>query len=248
VQSRFCEGVARSLLPHMEEISQLPIGCRNKGKGKGKGNGKEQGKTEERSNLDDVAKQQLVSEGGGLRKFLLNLRTLQEAGSATAERAWIPSLAVIAERRSEQLKDLAKNGLNPTLQTILVIIQEQVASTPGLERYAAVLAKVLSGEIDQRRLGKALPNMMKALQELETEVQSRFCEGVARSLLPHMEEISQLPIGCRNKGKGKGKGKGNGKEQGKTEERSNLDDVAKQQLVSEGGGLRKFLLNLRTLQ
>ena len=81
-----------------QEISQLPIGCRNKGKGKGKGNGKEQGKTEERSNLDDVAKQQsqpwkssrmgkerlresfmlrLVSEGGGLRKFLLNLRTLQ---------------------------------------------------------------------------------------------------------------------------------------------------------------------------
>ena len=84
------------------------------------------------------------------------------------------------------------------------------------------------------------------------------------------QEISQLPIGCRNKGKGKGKckGKGNGKEQGKTEERSKLDDVAKQQsqpwkssrmkerlresfllrLVSEGGGLRKFLLNLRTLQ
>ena len=45
------------------------------------------------------------------------------------------------------------------------------------------------------------------------------------------QEISQLPIGCRNKGKGKGKckGKGSGKEQGKTEERSNLDDVAKQQ-------------------
>ena len=84
------------------------------------------------------------------------------------------------------------------------------------------------------------------------------------------QEISQLPIGCRNKGKGKGKckGKGNGEEQAKTEKRSNLDDGAKQQpqpwsssrmkeglrvsfllrLVSEGGGLRKFLLNLRMLQ
>ena len=60
-----------------------------------------------------------------------------------------------------RLKDLAKNGLNPPLQNMLAIIQdssthkstcqrheilllqqEQAATTPHLKRYAAVLAKV----------------------------------------------------------------------------------------------------------
>ncbi|CAK9007464.1 unnamed protein product, partial [Durusdinium trenchii] len=116
---------------------------------KGKGKGKE-GKQLKRSKLDygANANQKPFSEGGGLRKFLLRLRALQEAGSMTSETlasmlvAWIPSLARIAERRSEQLKDLAQNGLNPPLQKMLAIIQEQAATTPHLKRYAAVLAKV----------------------------------------------------------------------------------------------------------
>ncbi|CAK9007463.1 ZZ-type domain-containing protein, partial [Durusdinium trenchii] len=147
VQSRFCEGVAHSLLPHMEELSQLSMGCHKQDKGKGKG---KEGKQLKRSKLDygANANQKPFSEGGGLRKFLLRLRALQEAGSMTSETlasmlvAWIPSLARIAERRSEQLKDLAQNGLNPPLQKMLAIIQEQAATTPHLKRYAAVLAKV----------------------------------------------------------------------------------------------------------
>ncbi|CAK9098530.1 unnamed protein product, partial [Durusdinium trenchii] len=142
------------------------------------------------------------------------------------------------------IRDMAKNGPNPTLQKMLEIIQEQAASTPGLEHFAAVIAKVLGGEIDQRRLGKALPNMMKALQKLEVEVQSRFCEGVAHPLLPHVKELSKLSIACHEGGKRKGE---SGESEGKSAKRSKLEDGANHQPFSEGGGLRKFLLGLHSL-
>ncbi|CAK9051292.1 ZZ-type domain-containing protein, partial [Durusdinium trenchii] len=101
----------------------------------------------------------------------------------------------------------AQEGLDPSLQKMLEIIQEQAAKTPGLEHHAALIAEALSGDNGQRRLGEALLELLKALEELGPQVTSPFCEAVASSLLPLLEEITEWPMAWKGKGKGKCKGK-----------------------------------------
>ncbi|CAK9104413.1 ZZ-type domain-containing protein, partial [Durusdinium trenchii] len=145
-------------------------------------------------------------------KLLSTLRMLKESGflapaifSSLAVQ-WLPFMTQIAAQKVETINRMAQEGLDPSLQKMLEIIQEQAAKTPGLEPHAALIAEALSGDNGQRRLGDALLEFLKALQELGPQVQARFCEAVAASLLPLLEDFSQWA--------GQGKCKGNRGEHG----------------------------------
>ncbi|CAK9104479.1 ZZ-type domain-containing protein, partial [Durusdinium trenchii] len=140
-----------------------------------------------------------------LMGLLSTLRMLKESGALAAMLPcvavqWLPFLTTIVARKVEKINRMAQEGLDPSLQKMLEIIQEQAAKTPGLEPHAALIAEALSGDNGQRRLGDALLEFLKALQELGPQVQARFCEAVAASLLPLLEDFNQWA--CQGKCKG----------------------------------------------
>ncbi|CAK9003792.1 unnamed protein product [Durusdinium trenchii] len=197
---------------------------RAKGKGKG-GKGKHWKGTEQQDPASTQPKQDTSDAANGehagargpkpcgpwrLKGLLRTLRMLKESGVLTAAKlpsftvVWLPFLAKIAALQVEKINKMAKDGLDPCFQKMLEIIQEQAAKTPGLEHHAAVITQALSGDNDQRRLGEALLELLKALDKLGLEVQSCFSEAVAPSLLPILEEVTEWPM-ARKGAKGKDK-------------------------------------------
>eukprot|EP00434_Breviolum_minutum_P022653 symbB.v1.2.019990.t1/scaffold1654.1/size107508/15 len=134
--------------------------------------------------------------GGGPKRVLGTLRMLREAGMLTPAMfasltvQWLPLLTQRVARKVDKINHMAREGLDQTMQKILEIIQEQAAATPGLEQQAAPIAEALNGDNGKRRLGEAILEMLKALRGLGFEVQTRFCESVAQSLLPYLENLT----------------------------------------------------------
>eukprot|EP00435_Cladocopium_sp_Y103_P031037 s868_g7.t2 len=163
--------------------------------------------------------------GHGPRKLLSTLSTLRDVGLLTPAMFaslvvhWLPFLTHFVEQKVDKINRMGAEGLDPTIQKMLEIIQEQAAATPGLEQHCALIAEALSGDNGQRRLGEAALEMLRTLSALEVEVQTRFCESVASALLPCLEDLQTQPTWPTWqtwptwpawpmwKGKGKGKGK-----------------------------------------
>lgn len=134
--------------------------------------------------------------GGGPRRLLGTLRMLREAGMLTPAMfasltvQWLPLVTQRVARKVDKINHVAREGLDQSMQKMLEIIQEQAAATPGLEQHSALIAEALSGDKAKRRLGEAILEMLKALRGLGFEVQTRFCESVASSLLPYLENLT----------------------------------------------------------
>ncbi|CAL1143901.1 unnamed protein product, partial [Cladocopium goreaui] len=166
--------------------------------------------------------------GHGPRKLLSTLSTLRDVGLlmpamfASLVVHWLPFLTHFVEGKVDKINRMGAEGLDPTIQKMLQIIQEQAAATAGLEQHSALIAEALSGDNGQRRLGEAALEMLRTLSALDIEVQTRFLESVASALLPCLEDLQTQPTWPTWqtwpawptwptwpmwKGKGKGKGK-----------------------------------------
>eukprot|EP00913_Durusdinium_trenchii_P022924 g21525.t1 len=180
-----------------KEITEWPMAWKGKGKGKCKGKHKHWKGCE--PNASDESKVDVPAAAasaaspdplpgdtdgapfgqgpvpGNPWKLLSTLRMLKESGflapaifSSLAVQ-WLPFMTQIAAQKVETINRMAQEGLDPSLQKMLEIIQDfygLAAKTPGLEPHAALIAEALSGDNGQRRLGDALLEFLKALQEL----------------------------------------------------------------------------------
>ncbi|CAJ1407749.1 unnamed protein product [Effrenium voratum] len=136
--------------------------------------------------------------GGGPKRLLNALRMLQveqlltEPMFASLAVQWLPLLTQRVARKVDKINHMARDGLSRKVKDVLRGLQEKAAATPGLEPYAKQIAEGLAGN---HRLGEAMLEMLKALRGLSFEVQTGFCERLAESLLPNLEELAKLVTG-----------------------------------------------------
>jgi len=108
---------------------------------------------------------------------------------------WLPLLTQRVARKVDKINHVARDGLNDTWKNLLEKVQEQAAATPGLETFASPISEALRSGNGQRRLGEAILELLKALRGLSFEVQTRFCERIAASLLPFLEDVTRAWTG-----------------------------------------------------
>ena len=134
--------------------------------------------------------------GGGPRRLLLALHMLLESQMLTPAMfasltvQWLPLLTQRVARKVDKINHMARHGFDQTVQKMLEKIQEQAAKTPGLEHFAAPIAEALSGNgADRRRLGESILELLKAIRGLGFEIQTHFCESLASTLVPYLENL-----------------------------------------------------------
>jgi len=133
--------------------------------------------------------------GGGPKKLLYSLKALRDTGMLTPAMfsslavQWLPLVTQRVARKVDKINHMARDGLEPMVQTLLTQVKDLAAATPGLETHAEPVNEALSGGGSQRRLGESVLELLKALRGLGFEVQALFCEKLAEHLLPFLDEI-----------------------------------------------------------
>ena len=130
---------------------------------------------------------------GGLKMLVTALHMLQSGGLLTPQMfaslavQWLPLLTQRVARKVEKINHTARHGLDQDMRGMLERIQRQVEQTPGLQNCGPAIKDALKSG---GRLGESILDMLKALRCLSFEVQASFCETLASSVLPYLENLT----------------------------------------------------------
>lgn len=130
---------------------------------------------------------------GGLKMLVMALHMLQSGGLLTPQMfaslavQWLPLLTQRVARKVDKINHTARHGLDQAMRGMLERIQREVEGTVGLQHCGPAMKEALKGG---GRLGESILDMLKALRCLSFEVQASFCETLASTVLPYLENLT----------------------------------------------------------
>lgn len=127
-------------------------------------------------------------------RFFAHLRMLKESGILTppmfASMAvhWLPMMTQRVADRVDKINKKVSEGIAPEFSTILNVLKDVAAQTPGLEAAACTLGEVFQSPAP-KNLGEAILALLLELGAMTFEAQVQFAEVVAELLLPLLDQL-----------------------------------------------------------